>query len=272
VHALYTYVVRQNIEPKKKISFNDRNKTTTITKRTSRLFCTKFLKYFLTMRLIFPIIFLSACMVGISSCSTGRITNASSLETNKPTITFKTHNARQLNSPEEVVASTFLSNENNYIQKYVEINYDSANKRFDSLYSNLNFWNKTKFILSRKKQYRLYAAAADTDHLLDLEVNIVYDTIFTAERSAKLWDHLWEESNVLTKELVGAKEAHYHKETYHIRRIKYKLRCIDGLSGKTMWSMRCRWPGGLFGLKKQSPALLIKNKFDRKFPYKLAVN
>lgn len=222
------------------------------------------------MKLILQTFFLSACITSIYSCSTGQKTNASSLETNKRTVTFKTHNANQLNGAEEVVASTLLSNEKKYLRTYVEINYDSVNKRFDSLYSNLSYWNKTKFIMSRKRQYRLYADATRTDHILDLEINITYDTIFTEEQSTRLWDHLWEDSNELTKELVGAEEAHYIKETYFINHIKYKLRYIDGHSGKTMWSMGYRWPSILFGSKKQNPALLIKKKFDKKFPYKLA--
>jgi hypothetical protein len=177
-----------------------------------------------------------------------------------------------LSGGELAVAYSFLSNENKYLPKYVEVNYDSVNKTFDSLYSNLNYWNKTKFSISRKRQYRLYADATSTDHLLDLEINIIYDTIFTEEQSTRLWDHLWENNNDLTKELVGAKEAHYIKETYFINHIKYKLRYIDGHSGKTMWSMRYRWPSILFGSKKQNPVLLIKKKFDKKFPYKLADN
>lgn len=221
------------------------------------------------MKAISPAILLLFCMIFVCSCGSGKMTHAGFSETSKPTVTFKTHNTNQLNGPEEVLASTFLSNEKNYLPKYVKIDYDAVNKVFDSLYSNLNYWNKTKLDLSRKKQYRLYADAAKTDYLLDLEINIVYDTIFSAEQSSRLWDHLWEDSSALTKELVGAKEAHYFTATYHINHIKYKLRYIDGHSGKTMWSMRYRWPSILFGSKKQNPVLQIKKKFAKKFPYKL---
>lgn len=224
------------------------------------------------MRIILPSIFLFACIIIVSSCGAGRMTNASSSGTNKRTVTIKTHNANQLSGEEAAIASAFLSNEKKYFPKYVEINYESVNKRFDSLYSNLNYWNKTKLSFSRKRQYRLYADATGTDHLLDLDVHITYDTVFTAEQSTRLWDHLWENNNSFTKELVGAKDAHYINETYFINHIKYTLRYIDGHSGKTMWSMKYRWPSIFFGSKKQNPVLLIKKKFEKKFPYKLADN
>lgn len=224
------------------------------------------------MRLILPKVLLFVCIVIICSCSSGRIYNTGSLGTNKRTVTFKPFNANQLNGPEGAVASSFLNNEKKYLPKYVEINYDSTNKKFDSLYSNLNYWNKTKLGFSRKRRYRLYADATGTDHLLDLNIHTTYDTIRTAQESDRLWDHLWENSNSFVKELVGAKEAHYITETYNIKKIKYKLRYIDGNSGKTLWRMRCRWPTGLFNSKKKNPVLLIKNKFDKKFPYKLTEN
>jgi len=170
---------------------------------------------------------------------------------------------------EEVVASSYLSNEKKYLSKYVEMNYDSVNNRFDSLYSKLNYCNKTKLGLSRKMQYRFYAIASRTDHLLDMEINMIYDTIKSAEESDRIWDHLWENNNSLTKELVGANYAHFSKETYKLRKIKYKLRYIDGHSGRTLWRMKCRWPAMFFSSKKQNPVLLIKKKFDKKFPYKL---
>lgn len=222
------------------------------------------------MKPLHATILLFVLIISICSCGPVRMTNARSSGASKRTVTFNTHNANQLSGGEEAVANSFLSNEKKYFPKYVEVNYDSVNNTFDSLYSKLNYWNKTKYSFSRMRQNRLYADAAGTDHLLDLEIHIIYDTLRTAEESKRLWDHLWENNNSITKELVGAKEAHYIKESYQIKKIKYKLRYIDGHTGKTMWRMKCRWPAGLFGSKKQNPVLLIKNKFDKKFPYKLA--
>lgn len=116
----------------------------------------------------------------------------------------------------------------------------------------------------------MYAEASGTDHLLELRIYASYDTVKTAVESNRIWDHLWENSDELTKELVGANEAHYYTESYNIKNVKYKLRYVDGHSGKTMWRMRYRWPARFFGSKKQNPVLRIKNKFEKKFPYKFA--
>lgn len=221
------------------------------------------------MKLTYRIIILINCILFICSCSTFRMTNRGALQKSKRTVTFKVHNANRMNGVEEAIASCFKLNENDYFPNYVEVNYDSTNMRFDSLYSSLNYWNKTRVGFSRKRQYRLYADATGTDHLLDMDIRITYDTIRTAQESDRLWDHLWENNNPTTKELVGAKEAHFYTETYNIKKIKYKLRYIDGHSGKTLWSMRCHWPTGLLGLNKENPVLLIKEKFEKKFPYKL---
>lgn len=223
------------------------------------------------MRLNFLIAYLFAIIISICSCSAGRISNSLSTGTEKRTVTFRTHNRVELNDPEKAIASEFLRHEQMYFPKYVETNYDSVNSLVNSLYSELNFWNQIKYGFSRKRQYRLYASAAGTDHLLNLDEHITYDTIRTAEESKRLWDHLWENNNSFTKLLVGAKEAHYIRETYHINNIKYKLRYIDGHTGKTLWRMRCKWPK-FFGTKKQNPALIIKKKFERMFPYKLVDN
>jgi hypothetical protein len=204
----------------------------------------------------------------INSCTSVRLTNAGFSGASKRTVTFNTHNANQLSDAEEAIANMFLSNEMNYIPKYVEINYDNVNKRLDSLYSSLNYWNKVKYSLSRKRPYRMYADAAGTDHLLDLEIHIIYDKIQAAGERPILWDFLWKNIDDIIKELE-AEEAHYMYETYNINHIKYKLRYIDGYSGKTFWKMRCRWPSAFFGSRKHNPILKILKKFDRRFPYKL---
>lgn len=222
------------------------------------------------MRPIYKPTLLYALIVSICGCSPVRMKNARFSGPSKRTVTFNIHNANQLNGGEKAVANSFLSNHRKYIPKYVEVNYDSVNNLVNSLYSKLNYWNKTKYTFSRKIRYRLYASATGTDHLLDLEIHITNDTTRTAIESERLWDQLWENNNSFTKELVEANEAHYIRETYKIKKINYKLRYIDGHTGKTMWSMSCRWPAGLFGFNKKSPDMLIKNKFEKKFPFKLA--
>jgi hypothetical protein len=197
------------------------------------------------------------------------MTHAGFSEKNKPTVTFKPQNVNRLSDAENMIAIHYLRDDLMYLSKYIDVNYVSVNKKLDSLHSNLNYWNKIKLAFSHKHQYRSYADATGTDHLLVLGVKTTYDTVFTPEESSRLWDHLWEGSSDPIKELVGAKEAHYMKETYFINHIKYKLRYIDGHSGKTLWKMKCRWPSFLFGSKKKNPILLIKKKFEKKFPFKL---
>lgn len=214
-------------------------------------------------------VFLVPLVSFLCGCGTGRgLSNVNSSTPNKPTVTFKTNNTNQLNEAEDSIASCFLDSGNRFIPKYIAVNYDSVNNRFDSLYSSLNHMNKIKFIFSRKRQYRFYSDAAGTDYLLVMEIHCSYDTTRTSHTSTRLWDHLWKNSGDLTKELVGANETRYVEETYQVRKIKYKLKYIDGSSGKTLWSTRCRW-NKLFRSKKKNPVLLIKNKFKKRFPYKL---
>lgn len=215
---------------------------------------------------------LSCFIFVFCGCSTHRMTQAGFSGTNRPTVTIKPQNPNRLSDAEDMIAFHFLSNDLKYQPKYMDVSYGSVSKKYDSLYSNLNYWNKTKLTFSRKRQYRLYANATGTDHLLVLGVKTIYDTVFTPEQSSRLWDHLWEGSSDFTKELVGAKEAHYMKETYFINHIKYKLRYIDAHTGKSLWKMKCRWPSLFFGSKRKNPILLIKKKFEKRFPYKLNNN
>lgn len=182
------------------------------------------------MRLTLPIISICACIIINSSCATRRMTKAGFSEINKPTVTFKPRNANQLSDAEDMIAFHFISTDLKYLPKYVDVSYFSVSKRYDTLYSNLKNWNKTKLNFSRKRQYRLYADAAGTNHLLDLEIKYV--------------------SN----------------------HMKYKLKYIDGSSGKTFWKMKLRWPSLLFGSRKKNPDLLMKKKFIKKFPYKSATS
>lgn len=220
------------------------------------------------MKLTFPTVYLFAIIISICSCSAGQISNSLYKETDQRTVTFRTINTVELNGPEKAIASEFLRHEQKYIPKYVEINYDSVNSSVNSLYSELNFWDRVKYGFSRKRQYRLYASVTGTDHLLNLDEQITYDTIRTVEESDRIWDHIWENSSDFTKFLVGANEAHFIRETYQINNIKYKLRYIDGYTGKTLWRMQYKWPS-FFGAKKQNPVLMIKKKFERRFPYKI---
>lgn len=222
------------------------------------------------MRYLLASIFLFSGIISICSCGAGNMKNVNTIGMNKRTVTFKPHEANNLSGAEEAIASRILINENTYLPRYVEVNYESVNSLFDSLYSNLNYWDKSRFISSSKRQYRLYANAAGTDQLLYLDIHISYDTTMTAEESKRLWDHLWENNNSNTKELVGAKEAHYYTVTSKISKIKYNLKYINGQTGKTIWSMKYHWSPGLFGSKNQDPVQQIIKKFEKKFPYKLA--
>ena len=214
-------------------------------------------------------VFLISCVIFLCGCGADRnLTNVNVSTTNKSTVTFKVNNTNQLNEAEDSIASCFLNNGNKFIPKYSIVNYDSVNKRFDSLYSNLNNRNKIKFIFSRKRQYQLYSDATGTNYLLIMKIHYTYDTIITPHTSTRLWDHLWKNSGELTKEFVGANESHYVEETYQVRKIKYELKYVDGHSGKTLWRTKCRW-NRLFRSKKKNPVLLIKNRFNKKFPYKL---
>ena len=53
----------------------------------------------------------------------------------KRTVTFMVHNANQLSDAEAAIADIILNNQMNFIPKYVEMDYDIVNKRFDSAYA-----------------------------------------------------------------------------------------------------------------------------------------
>jgi len=175
----------------------------------------------------------------------------------KRTVTFMIHHmqgSQDLNPAEQTIVDC-LKKEPGYLPEYIEVNYDSVEHIYGQLYSKLNF--EDHLFHERKNQYMLFAKAAGTDHVMDLEMETQYDTIITPPK----------ERTILQRWLLGMKDTP-EEISYSIREIKFRLRYVEGHTGKTLWKMSCRYPSGFFGGRRDNAMDELAYRFRKEFPFK----
>ena len=165
----------------------------------------------------------------------------------------------ELNEVEETIAMHFIANEHRYYPKYVRVNYDSVFAQQQKQNSQLSYWENIRNQFSAKRRYRQFARAAGTDHLMTISIETEFDTIITPGQKYSL----------LSK-LLFKMQDEPDKQTLAVRKIRFKLLYIDGRTGKTLWSMKSKYPSGFFGINRTDPLQVLRAKLEKKFPYKKA--
>jgi hypothetical protein len=161
----------------------------------------------------------------------------------------------ELNSFENAIAACFEEHKDIYFSQYVYINYDSVLKEFKQSYGNLSYMKKS--FASKKYKYKLFAKKASVDHLMLIETETKYDTNTTEGIDYSLFE-----------EIVFNREDIPKKEKLVVREVTYKLKYIDGHSGKKLWQMKLKWsPNSLSKKKRIDPVLLFKEKFELTYPF-----
>lgn len=198
-------------------------------------------------------------LVSMTACRPSALSVNPYSDSQKRTVTFMPGDNAGFNTLERAIAACFIRDEKQYFAKYVVMNYDSVKGEYAKRYAALSYWDKSRLTLSRKRSYRFYSDISGTDHLMSIEIKKQeFDTVMTPGKDYSL-----------AEEILLGKEDEVD-QTLVTRKTVYKLRYVDGHTGKTLWSMRLKYPPGFMEMGNKHGGLTncFTDKFRKKFPYK----
>ena len=209
--------------------------------------------------------FLFTCIV-CSGCSLSPLSHKGMRNMPQRTVTIYPKGKYSL--PDVIIASSFIRNQGSYLPQYVRVNYDTVFGKYYTMKRMYSAWGRARINLSNKRQCKLFARAAGTDHVIHIKEKAEYGTVSLPDEEMRLYDNLLSGLDPTSKSLIGVRTQTY-REAHNIKKVTYVLRYRDGHTGKLLWKLKAKYPG-MYVSNNDIPVTALKKKFEKKFPYRIA--